>query len=178
MYTENMTHAWSGVCTVIDCLPTAGPSLCGSIARGNHHQSIEVARHPGKARATQKAASQRPSAGERLRQRAGVRSPAGSVVRQCFASTATRAWVLHMWWVRELCQRPTISEEAQNLFQSGGHLEQDAPGSDSQGQNWQACGADRVSVGAREGAEAVTPGGTGRRRETFDLQKGPIDSSG
>jgi hypothetical protein len=45
----------------IDCLPPAGPSLSGSIESGVNHQSIDVARHPGKSRRTQKKPRERPT---------------------------------------------------------------------------------------------------------------------
>ena len=61
-YSKN-TPAWSGVCTVINCLPPAGPSLYGSNARGNHHQSMDVACHPEKSRPTKKSARRSSGAG-------------------------------------------------------------------------------------------------------------------
>jgi hypothetical protein len=85
-----------------------------------HHQSMDVARHPGKAKATQK------------KLRAKDRPLANDFVSEQEFDRLLDAWVLHLGWVCELCQLPAVPEEARAVFQPGDHLGQDAPRPDPQ----------------------------------------------
>jgi len=101
-----------------------------SFAGPKHHQSMD----PQEGQADgQEAACQGSTASERLRERRGVRSAAGWVVREHGSRPRAWSWVLYLGRVCELRELPAGVEGDRPLLLSGDHLGEGAPGADAEG---------------------------------------------
>jgi hypothetical protein len=109
-----------------------------SFAGTTHHQGLDLARHPGKSKPTQKKlrAKDRPLANDFVSDEEFDRL-ARCVVRQHGARARTGARVLHLGRLRELCELPARAQEVRAVLLAGDHLGQRASGPHPQGQE---CG--------------------------------------